>query len=514
MIAIVVVLLIFLSLFVFALVSFISKHSSVAVLRLLPVGRKPSILFGNALHLRGEADVVLQLVFGWMQRHNHEGILCLWFSPTYPMVLIYKPELAELLLNSSKHTTKSVDYDLLHPWLGTGTLTKGEKWRSRRKLITPTFHFSILNDFIQVCEEQTAILISHLQEKVNKGAFDIMPYIALLTLDIICVTSMGPSANAQEKSNSPYVQAVVKLSELLEMRSRSPWFWPDAIFNLCPPGREFNNCLKILHGFTDKVIDEQIAERAAKKLSNRGKKNEDDDQSELTSKRRLAFLDALLEAYENGEISREGVREEVDTFMFEGHDTTSAGITWALYLLGRHPVIQQRVYEEVESFFERRSNVLTVDDLKEFRFLECVLKESQRLFPSVPFFSRSTSEDCQLGGYFIPKGTTIGVSTFALHRNPEVWPAPLVFDPDRFLPGNIQGRHPFAFLPFSAGPRNCIGQRLAFLEEKLVLAHVLRHFEIQSTQAVDDIHLCVKFVLRSKEGVFVTLVHRQKGKVA
>ncbi|XP_073233765.1 cytochrome P450 4C1-like isoform X2 [Porites lutea] len=281
-----------------------------------------------------------------------------------------------------------------------------------------------------------------------------MPYIALLTLDIICVTSMGPSANAQEKSNSPYVQAVVKLSELLEMRSRSPWFWPDAIFNLCPPGREFNNCLKILHGFTDKVIDEQIAERAAKKLSNGGKKNEDDDQSELTSKRRLAFLDALLEAYENGEISREGVREEVDTFMFEGHDTTSAGITWALYLLGRHPVIQQRVYEEVESFFERRSNVLTVDDLKEFRFLECVLKESQRLFPSVPFFSRSTSEDCQLG------------------------------------------------------------QRLAFLEEKLVLAHVLRHFEIQSTQAVDDIHLCVKFVLRSKEGVFVTLVHRQKGKVA
>lgn len=185
-----------------------------------------------------------------------------------------------------------------------------------------------------------------------------------------------------------------------------------------------------------------------------------------------------------------------------------------MYLLGRHPVIQQRVYEEVESFFERRSDVLTVDDLKEFRFLECVLKESQRLFPSVPFFSRSTSEDCQLGGYFIPKGTTVGVSTFALHRNPEVWPAPLDFDPDRFLPGNIQGRHPFAFLPFSAGPRNCIGQRLAFLEEKLVLAHVLRHFEIQSTQAVDDIHLCVEFVLRSKEGVFVTLVHRQKGKGA
>ncbi|KAM7433684.1 Cytochrome P450 4V2 [Porites harrisoni] len=506
--AIAIVSLILLSVLVFALASFIAKHRSVAALKLLP-GRKPSYLFGNALQLTGEAHVVIQRILQWMEEYNHEGLMCLWLGPTYPLTMIFKPELAEIILSSSKHMTKSPDYEMLHPWLGTGLLTSdGNKWKKRRKLITPTFHFRILNDFIQVCEEQTAILISRLKEKVNKGVFDIMPYITLLTLDIICVTSMGPSPKAQEKSSSPYVRAVVRVSELLEHRGRSPWLWPDIIYNLSPSGREFNKCLDILHGFTDKVIDEQIAGRAATKRSvgEQGQQNNSECQ---TKRKRLAFLDTLLEAYEDGEISREGVREEVDTFMFEGHDTTAAGITWALYLLGRHPDIQQRVYEEVDRFFARLPDVLTVEDLKEFRYMEYVLKESQRLLPSVPFYSRTTTEDCYLGDFFLPKGSAVTISTLALHKNPEVWPAPLDFDPDRFLPENIKGRHPFAFLPFSAGPRNCIGQRLALLEEKLVLAHVLRHFKIQSTQSYDELQLCSELILRPKEGVFVTLTDRQ-----
>jgi len=201
---------VFLSVVVFALISFIAKHRSLAVLKLLP-GPKPSIFFGNALWLTGESEANMQQILDWMEEYNREGIMSVWLGPTYPLVLIYEPDLCETLLNSSKHITKSPDYEFLHPWLGTGLLTSdGDKWKKRRKLITPTFHFTILNDFIQVCEEQAAILVSHLEEKVNKGVFDIMRYIALLTLDIICVTSMGSSPNAQEQSSSPYVRAVVR----------------------------------------------------------------------------------------------------------------------------------------------------------------------------------------------------------------------------------------------------------------------------------------------------------------
>lgn len=259
-----------------------------------------------------------------------------------------------------------------------------------------------------------------------------------------------------------------------------------------------------------KVIDERIADRAAKRNDPQSEENDTEQrgEGEFKRKRRLAFLDLLLEAYDRGEISREGIREEVDTFMFEGHDTTAAGLTWALYLLARHPHIQQQVHEEVDKFFEQRPETLTVNDLKDLRYLECVVKEAQRMFPSVPFIARRTTEDCHLDGYLAPKGTALGVCTIGLHRNPNVWEAPLEFNPDRFLPENSQGRHPYAFVPFSAGPRNCIGQRFALQEEKLVLAHVMRNFTLDSTQTFDELKTCAEIITRPKDGIFVSLARR------
>ncbi|XP_078382587.1 cytochrome P450 4V2-like [Oculina patagonica] len=489
---------------VFVAITLLAKYQALAPVRKIP-GPKPSFLFGNALQLARTPDGLLKQILQWSSQFNG-GMFCLWLSPVYSLVLLYKPELIEILLSSSKHTSKSPDYIFVHPWLGTGLLTSdGSKWKTRRRLITPTFHFKILNNFIQVFEEQAAILVTQLEKNVKKGPFNIMPYISHCALDIICITSMDSSPNAQGDANSPYVNTVLRMSELIQMRQRSPWLFPDIVYYFTPSGREHNRCLKILHGFTNKVIDERIANRAAKKKQSQA---EEKDDGEFRPKKRLAFLDLLLESYDNGEISREGVREEVDTFMFEGHDTTAAGITWALYLLARHPLIQQKVHDEVDSFFEQRPDTMTVEDLKELRYLECVIKESQRLFPSVPFFARTTSEECQLDGYKVPKGASLGVMPIGLHRNPDVWPAPLEYNPDRFLPENSQGRHPYAFVPFSAGPRNCVGQRFAILEEKLVLAHVLRNFSIESTQTFDNVRPCAELITRPKEGIYVSLAER------
>ncbi|XP_068736583.1 cytochrome P450 4V2-like isoform X1 [Montipora capricornis] len=423
----------------------LEKHHSLAEFRKLP-GPRPNFLFGNAWELPTHPEGMLTQVLKWANDYRSVGFYCLWLGPAYPYLLTFKPELAEVVLNSSKHTIKSGDYSYLIPWLGTGLLlSDGSKWRARRKLITPTFHFRILNDFIQVFEEQAVILVQSLKRKASKGVFNIMPYISLCTLDIICITSMDSSPNAQENCSSPYVNAVLRISGLIHKRQRSPWLWNDILYSWTTSGREHDKCLKIIHGFMNK-----------------------------------------------------------------GHDTTAAGITWALYCLGRYPEMQQKVHEEVDHFFEQRPDTLTVDDFKDLRYLECVIKEALRLFPSVPHFARTTLEDSVLGGYFVPKGSTVGVSPIALHRNPDVWPSPLEFEPDRFLPENSQVRHPFAFLPFSAGPRNCIGQRFALLEEKVVLCHIMRNFNIESKQTFDELLPCGELITRPKEGIFVTLEERER----
>ncbi|KXJ16750.1 Cytochrome P450 4c3 [Exaiptasia diaphana] len=254
------------------------------------------------------------------------------------------------------------------------------------------------------------------------------------------------------------------------------------------------------------IIDDRINERLSS-----SRKDEKPQVDEFTGKRKrrpLAFLDLLLNAYDDGEIDKEGVREEVDTFMFEGHDTTAAAMSWAIFMLGHHPEVQQKAQEEVDAFFESRPETLTVESLKDLKYLECVIKEALRLYPSVPFFARELTEDFTIDGVAVPKGTTVGTATFALHTNPKVWPDPYKFDPDRFLPENSQGRHPYAYVPFSAGPRNCIGQKFAILEEKMVLAYVLRHFNVKSEHSPDDMKVCAEIVTRPKDSIMMSLTPR------
>ncbi|GIX85773.1 cytochrome P450 4c3 [Caerostris darwini] len=200
-------------------------------------------------------------------------------------------------------------------------------------------------------------------------------------------------------------------------------------------------------------------------------------------------MDILLEHnIETKELTEEDIREEVDTFAFEGHDTISMGMSWSLYLIGLHRDIQKKIHEELDQIFcddvERPTDEV---DLKNLQYLDLVLKESQRLFPSVPTIAIRVSEDTNICGYPIPKGANCGVFVYGLHRDESVFPNPEKFDPDRFLPKNCVNRHPYAYIPFSAGPRNCIGQRFAVMEEKIVLSAILRKYSIESLDPRDKL---------------------------
>lgn len=204
-------------------------------------------------------------------------------------------------------------------------------------------------------------------------------------------------------------------------------------------------------------------------------------------------------------------------------------LSWILYLLGHHPEIQARAAAEVDALFEEDSAnleeanngsddgdervLLTLDKIKSLKYLECCVKEGLRLCPSVPFIGRRLHEDMQINGQWVPKGTILFVYIYMLHRDPDVFPKPEEFDPDRFLPENSTGRHPFSFVPFSAGPRNCIGQRFAMSELKVVLAYLLRHFRFDSLDHRDKISAMMEMVYRPKSPLRLRVHERRKAEM-
>ncbi|XP_054266752.1 cytochrome P450 4C1-like [Macrosteles quadrilineatus] len=389
---------------------------------------------------------------------NYGPIFRVWNGPIAEVHLT-RPEHLELIMSSSMHIDKSNVYTLLQPWLGTGLLTgTGAKWHSHRKLITPTFHFKILDIFLEVFVEKSSILVEKLQKAPKDTPMDLYPFITHCALDIICETAMGVSINAQDGNKSDYVSAIYEISELTIHRLLRPWYHPNFSFYMSSYGKRYKKCLDILHGFTNKVIKERQITRALKMQDPGASICE--EENDIGTKKSMAFLDLLLEASEQGsKLNTSEIREEVDTFMFEGHDTTTAGICWSLFLLGSHPEHQEKVLEELDSIFGDSDRGATTRDLNEMKYLERVIKEALRLFPSVPFIGRKVTQDTQLGDYVLPAGSVLNLEIFHVHRCPDQWgPEPEKFNPDNFLPDRVKSRHPYAYVPFSAGPRNCIGK--------------------------------------------------------
>ncbi|KAK7874324.1 hypothetical protein R5R35_007798 [Gryllus longicercus] len=386
--------------------------------------------------------------------------------------------------------------------------TRGEKWHSRRKMLTPAFHFKILDQFVPVFNSNGEEFIRQLRKRADGRAFDIWPLCKLLTLDVICETIMGVRVNAQTNSNSPYVKAVNDISTIIIERALRPWELSSFIFRFSKLGRRHQQCLDILHGTTDKVIQERKAE--LDKLS----EGRTLDVDELGRRRRVAFLDLLLLIARDGSLSDADIREEVDTFMFEGHDTTAAAISFTVFLLSRHPAVQEKILEELEATFDSSKPLETsIQELSELKYLEMVIKESLRIYPPVCAVARQINSDLPLesSNLTIPAGTTLFLNFYLLHRDPDVFPDCESFDPERFIPEQTVRRNPFSYLPFSAGSRNCIGQRFAMLELKSIVAKLVWNFRILPDPNYDP-ELVWELILKSQNGISVRLEERSRNK--
>ncbi|XP_066232302.1 cytochrome P450 4A11-like [Saccopteryx leptura] len=448
-------------------------------------------LFGH--HQEFQTGQELQQFQKWVEKFPCACPRWLWGSKVN--VIVYDPDYMKVILGRSEPK----DYNenrLLAPWIGYGLLLlNGQTWSQHRQMLTPAFHSDILKPYVEIMSDSVQVMLDRWEKLISQDSpLEIFEHISTMTLDIIMKCAFSQQSSIQtDRSCQPYMQAIGDIKTLVCSRWRNFFYQNDIIYWLTPEGRRNHRACQVAHQHTDQVIKLRKAHL-----------QEQEELEKVRRKKHLDFLDILLFARmkDGSPLCNKDLRAEVDTFMFGGHDTTATGISWILYALAMHPEHQERCRKEVQSLLGDGASI-TWDHLNQMPYTTMCIKEALRLYPPAPRLSRELSKPITFpDGRSLPRGVIVTLSIYALHHNPKVWPDPEVFNPSRFAPGS--DTHSHAFLPFSAGSRNCIGKQFAMNELKVAVALTLLRFELVADPFRVPIPI-PEIVLKSKNGIHLQL---------
>ncbi|RZC35108.1 cytochrome P450 4C1 [Asbolus verrucosus] len=439
---------------------------------------------GNAYLLRGDAPALARNLLAMFDRYPELSKYWIGKDLYY---IVTKPEYLEIILNSPSTYEKVDLYKYVKPMVGDGLISAPVKiWKRHRKIIAPSLNQKILNEYTENICEQCNILIELLQKQCGKGEIDHCRYLTNCAVDIICETIFGVPINAQV-TNETYSHIFDRLLEIMFLRIGRVLYHFDFIFCWT---KEYEDQKKIIKKIKDLSL--YIIEK---------KKEQLESQVAIEEEKKKPFLDLIMEKHLNNEFSREELEDEINTFLLAGSDTNATSSSFVLTLLGMHQDIQQKLYEEVVEILGPDRDV-KLEDLPNLKYTELVIKESLRIFPGAPFIGRIVEEDIVLDDKItIPKGCNVVMGYLHMHRCEKYWSNPLEFDPDRFLPENSLHRHPYSWLPFSGGPRNCIGIKYGMMVMKIMIAMLIRRFKVTSSvKKIEDIELTANVVLKPRTG--------------
>ncbi|KAK3928747.1 Cytochrome P450 4V2 [Frankliniella fusca] len=399
----------------------------------------------------------------------------------------------------------------LRPFTGDGLLLlNGREHRAHRKAISPSLHFDILRDFVAVFDKNSRALAERLGKHADDGrVFDVHREFGKLTSTTLQETVLSLSEDQGEGKAGDVFNVV---GDLALYRGMRPWWQNDTVFRLLSPHYEQH---KRAEEDMDTLVLRVLAARRAQ-VSRGG--------APAPPRRRMAFLDHVLRSEEAHAMSEAELRAELKTLLFAGSATSMDFLSYLTVVLTILPDVQARLQQEVDGVFGAPGSPgadrpLLPEDLVHLDFLERVVKEALRLAPPVPMLFRQASSDVTLPrGVFVPEGTVVILVPAGTHRMPSVFPEPLRFDPDRFLPERSQGRHPYSFLPFSAGPRNCVGFRYALMFVKTAVANLMRSYTFVpppsgAPRTLQELHRRMQpgATMTIKGGALVRLARRAPG---
>ncbi|XP_078614497.1 cytochrome P450 3A8-like [Branchiostoma floridae x Branchiostoma japonicum] len=350
------------------------------------------------------------------------------------------------------------------------TVLKDADWKRVRSAISPAFSPGKLKQMEMVVEKCANNFVVNLVEKAKQGVvFDLKELSGAYTMDVISGTAFGVHLDSLHDRNHPFVANAKKMFDV-------NLFHPIIIILfLFPP------LVKVLQKLGASMFPREVLDFFSAAVDNvmdmRGS-NEDEA-------KRVDLLQLMLKAH-NEELDKEvpkdmvkhgvskrEIKDNAMLFWLAGYETTADTLSLTAYNLALHQEAQDKVIEEVDAIVEKRGK-LDHDAVNEMPFLEMCVNETLRIFPVNQRFDRVCKEDIEVKGLHIPAGTVVAIPAYAIHHDPEIWPEPEKFKPERFTKEEKESRDPYAYLPFGSGPRNCVGMRLALMELKFALAKALQ----------------------------------------
>ncbi|XP_034245657.1 LOW QUALITY PROTEIN: cytochrome P450 4C1-like [Thrips palmi] len=425
----------------------------------------PSLpLLGNALDvMRATPDTIFQTILGLVKDCRKLSRVSIF---SHMIIVIQDPaDIKELMRRPEFGNKAFFLYSLLEGAAKKGLVQlSGAEWKAHRKWLAPGFNQKVLDRFVTIfCEEANGFV-----DRVDTDKeVDVLDNLRKALMRDFLRTSMAAEGSQFDDDLMEAVEFIKVFTYSVNARAFNPLLWSDQIFALTSLGRKASR----MKGSFDLVVKRLIAERR-KQLGNQ-ESNHDSERARQT------LVDIMLEKTDVGDgkhMTEQDIVDEFKTFMAANVDIDVRAEHGAQGVVLDAGEVQHLAYSEAVSVLGVRD--VTCEDLSKLKYLDRVIKEVLRMFPPLPVVARQCYAETELCGNIIPAGCTVGVVIYTAHRDPKYWDKPEVFDPDRFLPENCKDRHPYAYIPFSTGPRNCIGGKYAMMSMATFLATTLRAFKV------------------------------------
>jgi enediyne biosynthesis protein E7 len=368
------------------------------------------------------------------------------FAPgrgVYDYVINHPDDIKQVLLSNHRNYTKGQGMDRVKILLGNGLMTsEGDFWRRQRRMMQPDFHRRVIDRLGRLIHEVNETFAERWAAHAARGEpINLLDELSELTLEIVLRSIFGADLERLEHELGANPFEVV--------------------------AKEQNRDLKFAFRFRS------LAKLVAELIERRRRENEQPEDF-------LAMLMAARDRENDAPMSDKELIDEVLTLIVAGHETTAAALTWTWYLVSLHPDTAAELEAEADRTADGALGLETAESLA---CAHQVAQEALRLYPPGWLFTRRTIEGDELGGYRIAPRTDVFISPYTLHRHPEFWPDPEEFKPQRFAGVDAKERHRFAYIPFSVGPRHCIGENMAMFEMLVHVNRMTRRFRLKRASA-------------------------------